>query len=243
MGRAAAEKAGTGWRLAVPESAGRAYHNAQIDDYAPHVRGGRYTFAHTPPVVITLRAWAEAPHGLHGTAGFGFWNHPFSPDAARLRLPRAAWFFFGSPPNAMHLAHGQPGHGWKAAVIDCTRPRAWLLVPLAPLAVPVFRTRAGFDRFYPAVQRCLGIAEQPLDTALLSEPHTYQIAWLPGRVTFRIDGVSVLDTPLSPRGPCGFVAWLDNQYAIVTPQGRFGFGLVASPAAALHLDAVHFAHA
>jgi hypothetical protein len=27
----------------------------------------------------------------------------------------------------------------------------------------------------------------------------------------------------------GFVAWVDNQYAIVTPQGRFGSGLVEVP--------------
>jgi hypothetical protein len=28
----------------------------------------------------------------------------------------------------------------------------------------------------------------------------------------------------------GFVAWIDNQYAIVTPTGRPGFGLLDVPA-------------
>jgi hypothetical protein len=28
----------------------------------------------------------------------------------------------------------------------------------------------------------------------------------------------------------GFVAWIDNQYAIVTPQGNFGWGLLEESA-------------
>ena len=43
---------------------------------------------------------------------------------------------------------------------------------------------------------------------------------------FAVDGVTVLQTPFSPRGALGFVTWLDNQYAIVTPQGKLGFGIV-----------------
>jgi hypothetical protein len=33
----------------------------------------------------------------------------------------------------------------------------------------------------------------------------------------------------SPRGPLGFVMWLDNQYMVVTPWGRLGWGLLDEP--------------
>jgi hypothetical protein len=36
----------------------------------------------------------------------------------------------------------------------------------------------------------------------------------------------VHDAPYAPDGPLGFIAWIDNQYAVVTPQGRFGHGLL-----------------
>jgi hypothetical protein len=44
-----------------------------------------------------------------------------------------------------------------------------------------------------------------------------------------VDGAEVLRAPNPPRGPLGFVAWVDNQYAIATPEGRFGFGVVQTP--------------
>jgi len=39
----------------------------------------------------------------------------------------------------------------------------------------------------------------------------------------------VLETDRSPRGRLGFVAWIDNQYAVVTPRGNFKFGLLDAP--------------
>ena len=47
---------------------------------------------------------------------------------------------------------------------------------------------------------------------------------------FAVDGATVLETDRAPRGPLGFVAWVDNQYMIATPRGRLGWGL---------LDAAH----
>jgi hypothetical protein len=40
-----------------------------------------------------------------------------------------------------------------------------------------------------------------------------------------------METERPPRGPLGFVAWVDSQWAIVTPHGRLGWGLldVATP--------------
>lgn len=219
-----------GWRLTAPLNDGRHYQNAQIDDYSDG-GAGAYDFRHRPrsgaPVRLTLTAWVEGETAISGTAGFGFWNHPFSPDARRLRLPRAAWFFFGSPPNDLQLARGVPGHGWKAATLDATTARALSLIPLAPLAVPLLNTRRGYDTLYPPLQRRLGIAERALDPALLRAPHQYSIEWRTDGLRFSIDGAQVLETNHAPRGACGFIAWIDNQYAVVTPQGRMGSGLLA----------------
>ena len=60
----------------------------------------------------------------------------------------------------------------------------------------------------------------------MTDWHTYSLEWTQFRVCFSVDGRSVLDCNTSPRGPLGFVMWLDNQYAIVTPWGRFGYGLL-----------------
>jgi hypothetical protein len=42
---------------------------------------------------------------------------------------------------------------------------------------------------------------------------------------FRVDRVERLRSPAPPRGRLGFVTWLDNQYAIASRDGKFGFGL------------------
>ena len=60
----------------------------------------------------------------------------------------------------------------------------------------------------------------------LTEPHIYQIDWLKDRVIFSIDDQTIHASPYSPHGKMGIVIWIDNQYAIVTPQGRFGWGLI-----------------
>jgi len=39
----------------------------------------------------------------------------------------------------------------------------------------------------------------------------------------------VLEDAPSPRGPLGFVMWPDNQYMVVKPWGRFGWGLLKAP--------------
>jgi hypothetical protein len=41
---------------------------------------------------------------------------------------------------------------------------------------------------------------------------------------FGVDGATVLRAPNPPRGPLGFVTWVDNQFAVATPRGQFHFG-------------------
>jgi hypothetical protein len=215
-------------RLELPASSPTAYHDAQISDYT-----GRRDFRWRPPLRMEVRAWvigASAPsEPLSGTTGFGFWSHPFVPGERGFRLPQTVWFFFSSPPSDIRLAQGVPGPGWKAATMDATRWPFLLLLPSAPLGLLLMRIPALYKRLWPLAQRAMGVSEMLLDAALLTEPHTYTLDWHEDRITFAVDGTAVHHTTTAPRGPLGFIAWVDNQYAIVTPQGRFGFGLVNIP--------------
>jgi hypothetical protein len=215
-------------RLAVPPTPAQVYSDAQITDYQ-----GKRDFAWRPPARMTVTAQFDVGEGfkpsheaLRGTAGFGFWNHPFVPGERGLRLPQVAWFFFSSPPSNMQLARGVPGPGWKAATLDATRPQFLALAPTAPIGFLLMRVPALYRRLWPIGQRAVGVSEHLLDTALLSERHTYSLEWQGEGITFTVDGQTVHQTPSAPRGALGFIAWIDNQYAVVTPQGHFGWGLL-----------------
>lgn len=194
------------------------YSDAQISDYE------HSDFRWRPPLRLTV--WASAAADLRGTAGFGFWNQPFMPGQYRLRLPQAVWFFFSSPPSNMALAQGVPGPGWKAATINARRWSFIALLPAAPVGVLLMRIPALYRRLWPIGQRAIGVSEHLLDSALLAETHTYTLDWYRDSVTFAVDDEFVHRTPSAPGGPLGFVAWVDNQYAVVTPQGHFGMGII-----------------
>ncbi len=208
--------------LLLREAEGNAYSNAQVSDYT-----GRQ-FAWQPPVRMSVTGRASAPASeLRGTAGFGFWNHPYAPGERGVHLPQAVWFFFSSPPSDMRLAKDVPGPGWKAATFDATRWPFLALLPTAPIGLLLMRIPALYNRLWPVGQRAIGVSEALLDGDLLADSHTYTLDWRRDGATFTVDGQVVHQTDRSPRGPLGFIAWMDNQYAIVTPQGRFGFGLVS----------------
>lgn len=208
-------------RLVVPMTKPHHYSNAQIDDYAGLPRD---QYPWRPPLRMTVRArFGQLPLG---TAGFGFWNHPFAPQTGIGALPRAVWFFYASQPTNLPIAYGVPGHGWKAATIDALRPRALRWAPLAPPVVLLNQFPTAYQRVWPLVQRDLQISEAMLDPKLIDTWHDYQIEWRHDGTHFTVDGETVLETTCSPRGPLGFVAWVDNQYAIATPQGRLGWGLI-----------------
>ncbi|MBI5930278.1 MAG: hypothetical protein HY862_13290 [Chloroflexi bacterium] len=221
----------------VGPAAQNAYHDAQIYDYA-QLRRRDYLWR--PPLKMTVRAWTSHPvEELRGTAGFGFWNQPFMPTGQGLpRLPRAVWFFFGSPPNNMALAKDVPGYGWKAATFDAQTPSFFALLPLAPLGFLLMRKQAIYDRAWPIAQKAIRVSEKLLHVDIAT-PHTYELIWRQTDVDFWVDGELVHHTPCAPHGPLGFIAWIDNQYAIVTPQGRLGFGFIPMPhAQSLTLDSI-----
>ncbi|NTV63627.1 MAG: hypothetical protein HGA65_08840 [Oscillochloris sp.] len=215
--------AGVGLRMATSGVTAQAYSDAQVHDYG--LRGLR--LPRRPPLTIKLRARFSHPEGgIRGTAGFGLWNYP---NLAHPVMPQTLWFFYASAPSNMDLALGVPGWGWKAAAMDTGRPQALALIPCAPLAVPLMRSYVGYRLLWPPIQRGVALSEARLSSTM-DDWHHYAIVWGQRHSALYVDGQAVLEGITSPRGPLCFVAWVDNQYLVVTPQGRLAWGLLAAPA-------------
>jgi Glycosyl hydrolases family 16 len=231
-------------RLAIPALRAAQYGDAQIDDYG---RLPRAHFRWRPPLRMEVRARTSHPQQvpgqadpcapLRGTAGFGFWNYPFTPTGGVRTLPDAVWFFYASQPSDMALVPGVPGHGWKAQVVHAHRPGA--LAALTPTLGAIVWGRVSGARG-PAerwVQRLSGAREAHID-APMTAWHDYTLEWQPDRARFWVDGTEVLAAASPPRGPLGFVAWVDNQYAVATPRGVLRFGALPAEAEWIELARV-----
>ena len=232
---------GPPWHLRLPVTH-KGYTDAQIDDYgripspspSPSQAKQKYSrraYPWRPGVRLHLRArFSHAIGRLIGTAGFGFWNAPFGDPTVRWpALPQATWFFYASEPTDLPLAQHGVGRGWFAATLDATTPSALMMAPLAPLVLLLNQSRTLRHRIWPTVQHRLGISYQQLDNDI-TQWHDYDLHWLPNGCSFQVNGRTVLQTPFSPRGPLGFVCWLDNQYLVVTANGRFRWGTLPIPA-------------
>lgn len=212
----------------------RGYADAQVDDCK---RRRRSQLAWSPPANLTLRARASHP-APPGTLGFGFWNDPFGLSlggaGGRQKLPaapQAVWFFYGAPPNDFSFVAGGAGAGWKAVSLRAPNFPSMLFVPGAMLAflagnVPLIR-----QRVVRAVVKAVEAAEAELNVPL-TEWHTYRLLWEAGRVICEVDGMPVLEAPVAPRGPLGFVAWIDNQFAVLSERTGIRFGVVPTTASA-----------
>ena len=225
VGNSSLEPTSAGLRLINADTSSRDYTDAQIDDYQGLPRR---RFPWCPPLNLTVRARFSHPTvELRGTAGFGFWNDPFMMTGGRSlpAPPQAIWFFYASPPSNMKLDVETPGNGWKASTLDATRLPFFLLLPTAPLAIPLMNIRSMYRILWPLGQRALGIHEAAVE-APMTQWHSYEIDWAAKEARFKLDGQEILRCASSPRGPLGFVMWLDNQYAIATPWGSFGHGLL-----------------
>jgi len=225
-GSGALEATGSTLLFVNNSTSSRDYTNAQIDDYQGLPRG---RLPWRAPLRMAVRARFSHHAGeLQGTAGFGFWNDPFMMTGRRLpALPRAIWFFYASPPSNMKLDLDTPGRGWKAATLDAKRLPFLLLTPTAPLAVPLMNIGPLYRRVWPVAQRAMGVNEAALEVPI-TEWHTYFLEWGEDHSRFSVDGNTAMESESSPGGPLGFVMWLDNQYALVTPWGKFGYGLLDS---------------
>ncbi|HEY69243.1 MAG TPA: family 16 glycosylhydrolase [Anaerolineae bacterium] len=214
-------------RMAIP-SMHRGYADAQLDDYHTKLRS---QFPWSPPVRFSLRARASQPQPS-GTLGFGFWNDPFTlslgQGGAARRLPSApqtVWFFYGSPPNHFSFAPGIEGHGFKAMAIRSPTIPSFVLAPLAAAGfmlaqIPILR-RPVLSTALRRIQSAEVILQVPLD-----EWHHYAIQWERDKVGFEVDGQLVLQAAITVPGPLGFVTWIDNQYAVASPEEGFRFGVI-----------------
>lgn len=217
------------FRLQIPPTS-QGYTDAQLDDYGlPGItRRADYPWR-VLQTGVSLRAIARFSHGegdLLGTAGFGFWNAPFGDPTVRgVARPSACWFFYGSAPNDLPLAAEGPGRGWFAATLDAARPSAIPLIPLAPFVLLANRVGRVRRRLWPWVQQRLGISFAPIAVDM-TEWHDYHLEWRQEGCTFAVDGRTLLHTPHAPRGPLGFVCWIDNQYMVATGDGRFRWGVL-----------------
>lgn len=223
------ERQGERIRLSVPPTARSTYTNAQLDNYrreAPPWGGvRRANFPARPPTCLRVHARASHPNPP-GTLGFGFWNNPFSLSSDNvLAGPNVVWFFYASPPSNMALAEGVPGWGWKAATLNTGRWPSLVLAPAALAAIALTRLPGLGRPVMAAARRAVQAHEALLDDLSLSDWHDYELEWQPDSAVFRVDGLERLRSPAPPRGPLGFVTWIDNQYAIASLEGKFGFGL------------------
>jgi hypothetical protein len=232
IGTGSLEATATALHFVLRDASSDGYSNAQIDDYQGLPRR---CFVWHPPLKLMVRARFSAPADqLQGTAGFGFWNDPFLMTEKRLpTLPRAAWFFYASSASNMKLDLDTPGYGWKAATLDAMNSAALAWAPFAPLAIPLMNIRPIYRTLWPSIQRTLKVREAAISVDM-TRWHTYVLEWGPARARFGLateEGIPaspILDAP-SPRGPLGFVMWLDNQYLVATPWGRLRWGLLSAP--------------
>ena len=220
-----------GIRLSIPPTT-HGYADSQLDDY----RGlPRRDFPWKPPTTLRLRA--RASHASPpGTLGFGFWNDPFGfslTGAGSLRrfpaAPQAIWFFYGSPPNDFSFVEGGPGSGWKAAALRSIRYPAAVLVPGAAAAFALASLPLMRKWVVPLVRRQAAATEVLLDTPLM-EWHEYTLTWRPSGAVFEVDGQVVAESSIVPHEPLGFVAWIDNQYAVLSEARGLSFGLLRTEA-------------
>ncbi len=232
-------------RMAFASARQGQYTDAQIDDCTGRARSA---FPWRPPLRMEVRAHSSLPAAtqhstsesegiLRGTAGFGFWNYPFSIRGDILMLPEAVWFFYASPPSNMALVPGVPGWGWKAQVVHSLRLGA--LAATGPMALTAAWAAITGETQRAAywMQRLTG-AHEALLTVDMTAWHTYALEWNHSEALFWIDSKLALQAPQPPTRPLGFVAWLDNQYAVATPRGMLRFGTVASGPQWFELDYV-----
>ncbi len=216
-------------RLVLPPCTAEAYSDAQIDDYDHALPR---TFHNRPPRCLHVRArFSHDANALKGTAGFGFWNHPFARDGRVLAPPLAVWFFFRSQESNLKLTPRSAGCGFAAMALDSrsligaankfTRALVW--AGNVALRLPLVRSAALW-----AGRRLIQAAEAPLNHLRLTDWHDYRLLWQPGRADFWVDGQKVLSAA-APRQPLGFVAWVDNYRAAAAEEAAYGFHFVVTP--------------
>ena len=137
----------------------------------------------------------------------------------------------------MALVPRVPGLGWKAQVVHSMRLEAVAAtVPMGLTAAWAHLT--GETRPAQRWMQKLTGAYEALLSVEMSTWHTYVLEWRHAEALFWVDGKQVLRAPQPPTRPLGFVAWLDNQYAVATPRGSLRLGTIASGPQWFEMDSV-----
>lgn len=197
--------------------------DAELDD---HRTVPRSRLPWKPPLRMKVRARMSHSVGeMLGTAGFGFWNDPFDWIGNVQVPPNALWFFYASPQSDMAFQPGVRGHGWKAATLNGGRAD-----PVTMAAGNFVFGLPGMSKLvFRLAQTRVHAHEKVLDKVMLDEWHTYRIDWLAQEAIFFVDDAEVLRAPHPPDVPLGFVAWIDNNLAVMGPGREFAFGRMAIP--------------
>jgi len=215
------------WRLEIPPGPARRYRLAQLDDYSSLSRN---LFPWKAGTKLSLQA--RVSHTCHaGTWGFGFWNDPFAmgflTGLKGLRLPvfpDAAWFFFASPQSFLSFRDDLAGNGLTAGMFR-SPGRPGIKTFFGLLLMPFLFLPAVSRRLRKSVSQILIQDSQPI-AADPTRWHRYELLWEQESSSFFVDGLQVLRTTASPRGPMGFLLWIDNQSAAWTPGGEIGYRLL-----------------
>jgi hypothetical protein len=218
------ERAGNRYRLIIPPTGAEHYTDAQLDDYEHNLP--RH-FPNRPPQRVHLRA-RFSHREMKGTAGFGFWNHPFSREGDVLEPPWNVWFFYSSPESDLQVARGMPGHGFKAAMLNSGQmPKGVMAIAgrLFNLALKVPGVSALAMASARAAVNVQGGAHETMLAVDMADWHEYEIDWQTDVALLQVDGREVLRAAGPPRGAMGFVAWVDNYRARATA-GDYQFAYV-----------------
>lgn len=228
-------------RLGYVSAKKGAYTDAQIDDYTML---SRKDYLWKPPLRMTVKA--RLSHNstnkpkdikqLNGTAGFGFWNRPFTMQGNWFTMPESVWFFYASNHSNMKLSRHSAGHGWKAQVVHGSKISSLLQAPFLAVLIAHRKITGKKTRLSEILLEKFSGTSEKIVKSDMTQWHTYRIDWLKDGVSFFIDDKKVFQSPLSPTKPLGFVAWIDNAYAIATPDGDISFGRVESKEQWLDLD-------
>jgi hypothetical protein len=100
------------------------------------------------------------------------------------------------------------------------------MIPLAPFALALNNVPRVQRTLWPFIRERLGISYKAL-AGDYTEWHSYSLRWTRGGCEFFVDSKRIMKTAYTPRGPLGFVCWLDNQYLVARPTGRFRWGTLA----------------
>jgi hypothetical protein len=228
---------GDDWRMEIPAGTRGTYRLAQLDDYT---RLPCRRFPNAAPQTVNLRLRVSATD-LPGTWGFGLWNDPFGLSlgfggtAGRLpTLPQAVWFFYGSKENYLSFRDDLPANGFFAGTFRSPAIPSLLLAPAA-LTLPLLPIRPISRWMRRLTSKIIHQSSVPVQVDV-KKWHEYKIDWQRDGCNFFVDGKSILETPISPRGQLGLVIWIDNQYAAWGPDGRAGWGVLENPKAWMEVE-------